>query len=691
MSRPSNAQRLQDKHAFFRKDFDSIQEAVREVRVQCLADRRFYSIPGAQWEGPHGEQFANKPRFEFNKTHLAVLRIINEYRNNRITVDFTPKDGGEADDLADTCDGLWRADEQDSGAQEAYDTCFEEGTAGGMGAIRLRARYVDEDDDEDERQRVAIEPIPEADTCVFFSLDGKRQDKADASRCYVLTSMTREDYRAEYKDDPTSWPKDISQGEFDWATPDVVWVAEVYEVEQASQLVYTYKGLALNDDEASELKFTDAELTDEKRAELDATGFRLVGEKRTKRRRVHKYIMSGSKVLSDEGYIAGTCIPVIPYYGKRWYVDGVERCQGHVRLARDAQILDNMIKSWLAEMAARFDVEKPILTPEMIAGHSTMWARDVVDKYPYLLVNPILDPASGQSVIPVMQYTKAPNLPPAMAALAQMASQALEDMLGNQSAGEELNPNMSGKAVELVQNRLDMQTFIYIDNFRKTVKRMGEVWLAMMKDIAVEPGRKMKTLGANGEAGAVELMRPILGENGELTRENDLSKAKFDVNVDVGPSSTSRAAATVRAVTGLMQMTQDPETLMVLTNVALTNMDGEGLKEVKEWSRKKLVQGGVIKPSDEEAQAMAQAQANSQPDANQVYLMNAAQKEAAAARLNEAKVAQTTADTIHKLASVEQGREAHAVQMAAQIGALSAPQQPEQQPAQPEQQPQQGF
>jgi hypothetical protein len=56
-----------------------------------------------------------------------------------------------------------------SGAQEAYDNCFEEGTSGGMGAIRLRARYEDEDDDEDTRQRIAIEPIYEADTCVFFS------------------------------------------------------------------------------------------------------------------------------------------------------------------------------------------------------------------------------------------------------------------------------------------------------------------------------------------------------------------------------------------------------------------------------------------------------------------------------------------------------------------------------------------
>jgi hypothetical protein len=158
--------------------------------------------PGAQWEGPVGEQFENKPRFEFNKTHLAVLRVVNEYRNNRITVDFVPKDGSQADELADTCDGLFRADEQDSGAQEAYDNCFEEGTSGGMGAIRLRARYEDEDDDEDDRQRIAIEPIYEADTCVFFSLDGKRYDKADAKRCYVLTAMSPRRLRGRVRRQP---------------------------------------------------------------------------------------------------------------------------------------------------------------------------------------------------------------------------------------------------------------------------------------------------------------------------------------------------------------------------------------------------------------------------------------------------------------------------------------------------------
>ncbi len=668
MSRPSTEQRLTEKHTFFRSDFDKIQSAVRDVRIQCLSDRRFYSIPGAQWEGPVGEQFENKPRFEFNKTHLAVLRVVNEYRNNRITVDFVPKDGSDADELADTCDGLFRADEQDSGAQEAYDNCFEEGTSGGMGAIRLRARYEDEDDDEDDRQRIAIEPIYEADACVFFSLDGKRYDKADAKRCYVLSSMSRDEYQDEWDDDPASWPKDISRAEYDWCTPDVVWIAEVYEVEQQTELVHFFRGIALGDDEPNEKEVTAQELEDDPTLldQLTATGFRKVREKRRTVRKVRKYIMNGARILSDEGYIAGNCIPVIPFYGKRWYVDGVERCQGHVRLARDAQVLDNMIKSWLAEMAGRFDIEKPIFTPEQIAGHAQMWADDAVKKYPYLLVNPILDPQTGQQVATgPIAYTKAPNMPPAMAALAQLAATALEDMLGNQQAGEQLQPNQSGKAVELIQQRLDMQVFIYIDNFKKTVKRMGEVWQSMAKDLLVEPGRKMKTVDQTDQTGTIELLKPMVDrETGETYLANDLSRAKFDVVPDVGPSSSSRRAATVRGLINVLQMVEDPQDRKIITAQIMMNLEGEGMADLRAYYRNQLVRMGVIEPSEEEKQELAAEAQNQQPDPQAQYLQAAAGKAKADEALAVARVGETHAKTVATMAKVQTELQAGAIALA---------------------------
>ena len=170
--------------------FDSVQTAVEKERKICLEDRRFYSIEGAQWEGSLSDQFANKPKLEFNKIHLAVIRIINEYRNNKISVSFISKDGSNNDKLADVCAGLYRSDQQDSCADEAYDNAFEEAVGGGFGAWRLRADYEDEEDEEDDCQRIRIEPIYDADSCVFFDLDVKRQDKSDANFAFVLTSMT---------------------------------------------------------------------------------------------------------------------------------------------------------------------------------------------------------------------------------------------------------------------------------------------------------------------------------------------------------------------------------------------------------------------------------------------------------------------------------------------------------------------
>jgi hypothetical protein len=48
---------------------------------------------------PTVSQFENKPKLEVNKIALSVIRIINEYRNNRVTVDFTSKDGQPNDKL----------------------------------------------------------------------------------------------------------------------------------------------------------------------------------------------------------------------------------------------------------------------------------------------------------------------------------------------------------------------------------------------------------------------------------------------------------------------------------------------------------------------------------------------------------------------------------------------------------------
>ena len=672
MARISRDQQLANLHAEALAEFDNIQTALRDERLQCLQDRRFYSLAGSQWEGPLWDQYANKPKFEVNKVHLAVIRIINEYRNNRITVDFTSKDGEERDDLADTCDGLYRADEQDSVADEAYDNAFEEAVGGGFGAWRLRTVYEDEEDPDNDKQRIRIEPIFDADSSVFFDLEAKRQDKADAKRCFVITAMTREAYKDTWNDDPTSWPKIIHQYEFDWCTPDVVYVAEYYRVEEKTETVRIFRTIAGEEERYTQADFDKDETLEET---LEAVGTVEVRRKKYKTRRVHKYIMSGGKILEDAGYIAGKCIPIVPVYGKRWFVDNIERCMGHVRLAKDAQRLKNMQLSKLGEISALSSVEKPILTPEQVAGHQVMWAEDNLKDYPYLLINPITDQNGNQAVSGPVAYTRSPAIPPAMAALLQITEQDMQDILGNSQQADKMVSNISGKAVEMIQSRLDMQTFIYMSNFAKGMKRCGEIWLSMAREVYSEDGRKMKAITASGDVQAVELLKPMVDqETGEIILQNDLSSASFDVDVEVGPSSSSKRAATVRALTGMMAITSDPETSQVLQAMAMMNMEGEGISEVRDFFRKKLVRMGVVEPTEAEAEELA-AMLQGQQDPNAIFLQAAAEEAIAKAARARADTVKTVADaelsrarTVETLAKVDMDSQDHALNLAREIG-----------------------
>lgn len=649
--------RLKAIHETAIRQFDVIYSAVKDEREQCLQDRRFATIAGAQWEGALEEQFANKPRFEFNKINLSVVRIYNEYRNNRITVDFVSKEGGEHDRLADTLDGLYRADEQDSNADEAYDNAFDEAVTGGFGAWRLRADYEDHEDDENDYQRIFIEPIYDADQKVFFDLDAKRQDKADAGHGFVLTTMTPEAYEAEWGDDPSSWNNDIVS-EYDWNAPDVVTLAEYYLIEPKRDVVYTYQDLMGEE----QVRHSKSELDNDPSIleKLLATGWEQVGEKKVTRRKVHKYIMNGNRVLEDCGIIAGKCIPIVPVYGKRWFISNVERCMGHVRLAKDAQRLKNMQLSKLAETAALSSTEKPIFLNESIAPYWNEWADDNLNNYPALRVDPAFDDNGNVIAMGPVGYTKPPQIPPAMAALIQATESDMIDILGNQQAGEEVQPNISGKAVELIQNKLDMQVYIYMSNMAKAVRRSGEVWLSMAKDVLVEKGRKLKSVSKDYSTGVVELQKPVYNESGELEYENDLKDAKHDVYADVGPSSSSKRAATVRALTGMMQMTADPEALQVLSSMAMMNMEGEGIDDVRDYFRNKLLRIGAIKPTKEEAQQLSAEMASQQPDPNTVYLQAAAEEAQSKARkaeadtvLNLARAEETQAKTAETLAGID--------------------------------------
>lgn len=639
-------EKLNSIHQKSLRQFDDIQSAVKEERKMCREDRRFSSVPGAMWEGNLFNIYENKPKYEINKIDLAVMRIISEYRNNRISVRFMPKKDSEYDGLADLCAGLFRADEQDSSAEEAYDNAFEEGIRGGLGAWRITTEYEEPEDEDDTKLRLKIEPIYDADMSVFFDLDAKKYDKSDARYCFVVHSVTKESFEDTWGESPSSWPKFEGLTNFDWCTPDVVYVAEYFVKEEATETVRFFRSF-----DGKEEKFYQSEFDEDEELEdkLKAIGSVESRRKKVKTSKVHKYILSGGGVLEDCGLLPGSEIPIVPFYAKRWFIDNVERCSGHVRLTKDIIRIKNMMMSKLAEISAMSSVEKPIFVDEQIAGRQQMWTDDIVKNLPFLTVGKIIGPDGSEMAAPPVAYTKSPNIPPALAALMGLVEQDLQDILGNPQAGEKIASNISGKSIEMVQQRLDMQTFLYLSNLSKSMKRCGEIWMSAAKDVYNEESRDVKIVSKDGESSIDKIMVPI-SEDGESKHEKNLNEAKFDVLVDVGPTSSTKRAATVKEMVGMMQINSDPETAVILSSLAMMNMEGEGLEDVRSFFRKRLLKLGAVKPTEQEQQELLAEMQAAQQDSPEATYMKAAADEALA------KATKARADIIKSMADAELAR-----------------------------------
>ena len=278
-----------------------------------------------------------------------------------------------------------------------------------------------------------------------------------------------------------------------------------------------------------------------------------------------------------------------------------------------------------------------------------MWQNDHIDNNAFLLIDPIKDAQGNEIPSGPIAFTKSPDVAPAVAALVALTKQDISDQMGNPENGEQVMPDLSGVAMDMVQGRIDMQSYGYMDNAADAERRIAEIWQGMAAVLYVEKGRKLKTMSEDGQRGTVEIGKKLLDrKTGQMVPEVDFARAPYDVEVDVGPTSSSRRNAVVRTISGLISQAPDPETQLVLTHVALMNLEGEGMAGVREWSREKLVKLGVEKPTPEEEQEMeAAASQPAQPDPNAV-LAGAMAEEAAA------KAQKAHADTVLSMARTQE-------------------------------------
>lgn len=638
--------------------FDRAYTPQQDVREKCIEATRFARVPGGQWEGATAagtkldDRFEKYPKFEINKVATELNRIISEYRNNRITVKFRPGDKEASEELANKLNGLFRADYEETDGGEACDNAFDDAATGGFGCFRLTSMLVNEYDPMDERQRIAIEPVYDPSRSVWFDPDAKKYDKSDALWAFCMYSLSPEKYEAEYGKTPpasldvttmTSW-------EYDWFEPEVVYIAKYYEVRKESVDVISYRQPI-----TGEIATYDSDQIEDIEDELALAGFQEVARRSVKRRRVYVSVVDGQNFLEKPRRIPGEHIPLIPVYGKRWFIDDIERVEGHIAKAMDPQRLYNLQVSMLADSAAQDPGQVPIFDPEQVRGLEKHW-EDRGKKRPAFLVARAPRDKAGNPIGPAApgSFTPAPQLSPAIATMLQLTSADIQEVTGSSQAMQQMPSNIAQETVNNLMNRADMASFIYLDNMAKSLKRAGEVWLSMAREV-YGSDREVRVVNEDGTDDIALMNAKVVDrQTGQVVALNDLSTGRYDVTVDVGPSYTARRDATVAALTSVLSTMapQDPDA-GIIRGLIMENMDGEGLDDYKEYNRNKLLTAGIVKPRNAKEQALvqqAQAAAQSQPDANMVL----AQAQMVAAQAEVQKANNETAQTQIKAFTAQQ-------------------------------------
>jgi hypothetical protein len=637
----------------FLRDFDSAATPSQLNRAQALQARRFAFIPGAQWEGDGWEDFSeNMIRVQVNKTRKGLRKIFNDYRANRVTVDFrTEGDDGGDDETADTLDGRFRADAYRCRAGMCFDNAFDEGTSGGLGAWRLCNELEDKHDPDNDHQVINFEPIVDADQSVYFDPNSKNYDKSDAMWGCVISAVARQAFVDEWGEDrATDWPQGFVKPIYDWFTPDVIRVCEWYQVEEQKERRWTLTNAITGE----EMKVWDRDVSKEWLNEQLAGGWTQTGRS-VPRRRVHKYKLSGAEILEDCGLIAGPNIPVILYYGERRFIDNQERFDGHVADAMDPQRIYNSQVSRLVETSATSPRETPIVTPEQMSGHDKDWARAGKDRLPFLYLNPIIGEDGTQQPIGPIGKLEPSQVGPVAAALLQITAADIADLTNADDGADETKANVSHEAMDLAATRTDEKSSGYMDNFKLSMEWCGRVYLGMAKETYVEEGRELTTRGPDGEEGKATLLEPKVNDNGRYLTVNDFANGKFNVLADVTESSATKRDKTVRKALGVAQIAGsngDTETSQAALITAVENMDGDGMDDFKAWNRKKGLAIGLFKPTDQEQQEMQQEAASNaaQPDPTKVVLLAQAKKLSADADKATAQAGTEQANVVLKLA-----------------------------------------
>jgi len=594
-----------------KEDFEADKEYNSDTRQEAQDLLHFYYISHytEEWRNSLPLKFQG----QFDNIKKAGRKIISDLSSQDIQADFAPKDGTDPS-LSNVMDRLFRTDARKNSSIEAFYNATLEQVPCGIGGWRLVNEW-ESDKIGDRNQSINRIPVHEFNSCVFFDSSARMQDKSDAKRCHIVSGYSCEDYEdlreeltgeddedeeSESKTGPspvTSYGTIVNNGKD-------VYIVESYYREKVNQVVEFYKdedGKVYAYEKAEAKKFAST---------LAEEGKTFFDRKTIKVWKVKKYTWTDKKILQVSD-VVGPNIPVVPQYGERVYVNGVEHYEGITRAAKDAARLRDFMYSYMADIATSSPRETPIFFAEQIEGLEWQYQENGVDgALPYRTINRVAADSTPLPGGPVGTLPP-PQLPPALIAAMQGINESLTETTSSGAPNSIADVSMSGSAVSQVRAMLDENSIIFRNGAKIAKRRDAEIWLGMAPEVY---GVKRKVTLTNKDGTTTEewLQETEYDlETGEERVINNLAEADFDLAVDIGESFGSQRQQSRQEIGNLLQSLQPgTKEYMMFLHKYISLTDGEGTSDIRKYAQKQLLLMGVREAeSEEDIAALEQAQA----------------------------------------------------------------------------------
>jgi Phage P22-like portal protein len=562
-------------------------------RAHALDDIRFARL-GEQWpaEVRRRRELDARPCLTINRLPAFIRQVVNDARQNRPAIKVHPADDVADPMVAQIYNGLIRNIEYCSDADTAYDTALDCAVTSGLGYFRVNTRYCDDDsfDQDIVLQRVA-NPFS-----IFGDPYSTAADSADWSMAFVVDSMSRDRFKAQYKGaDALDWDALGYSGlASPWLEDERILAAEYWTRREVRRQI-----LALSSGE-----IVGADVYQANKAMFDAAGVSVIGRPReTLGYEVKQHLLTGAEVIETVDW-AGKYIPIVPVYGDEVNVEGRRHLRSLVRDAKDPQRMFNYWRTTSTELVA-LAPRAPFIGPKgAFKTDADKWATANTENHAYIEFDGATPPARQEfSGAPAGALQEALN-----------ASDDIKSILGlfDASLGAVSNET-SGRAILARQRQGDISTFHFVDNLSRSIRHAGRILIDLIPHVYSQ-ARIVRVLGPGGEPSTVAVNQPP-PQPGQAPLEGpmqaiyDLGAGKYDLTVEAGPSFTTRREEAANQMIELIRAF--PQAAPVLGDLLAKNLDWPGADEIAQRLKTLLppqLQGGAPPAPGAGAQQVAALQ-----------------------------------------------------------------------------------